>query len=333
MQHRNRVIGGARNQKVEARSGQASQRDRCRTVSHTEACSRRELTGSIADQHGGRAGRLAGSIRAAAVGCDDVQILVSVNISQSDRIWRIADRVAHQALEGSVSRAEQDFNTARLSALCASAVLHDGEVGISVVIHIAYRERDGCAAQGIVRLLLEGAVAVAQQHRNRLIQSIGCDNVQFFVAVYIGQRHRYWAIAHSVRGREMIISFGVRKKYSYVARRGAGGVGTAVIGNHQGRDIAPVQVARSNRNWLHACQIGTSSLESAVPIAGRYAYSLRRMVDNCQIDMTVPIEIARDGGNGRATGHKVNRSLERPVAVSIENAEGVAAIVDDHQIR
>ena len=63
-----------------------------------------------------------------------------------------------------------------------------GQVGLAVAVEITHRDGIGLAADGVVGLGLERAVAVAQQDAHRVAAVVGHGQVGLAVAVEIAHR-------------------------------------------------------------------------------------------------------------------------------------------------
>src|SRR5208337_2022217 len=98
----------------------------------------------------------------------------------------------------------------------------------------------------------------------------------------------------------------VCQKYRHASSRVAGNVGTAVVGNHQAGDFVAIQIAGGDGDRLLAGGVRTGGFECAVANSQRKTHGLRRIIDDCQIDMTVPIKGSCHGGNWRIPGDIVS---------------------------
>jgi DNA-binding SARP family transcriptional activator len=120
----------------------------------------------------------------------------------------------------------------------------DGQVGLGVVVEIAYRHRDGSVPGGEVGGLAEAAPAVTEQYRHVARECVGDGQVGSGVAIDITHRHRSRALAGGEIGGLTETAVAVTDEHRHVVGEDVGGgqigLGVAVEVTHRDRGrVAP----------------------------------------------------------------------------------------------
>ena len=123
-----------------------------------------------------------------------------------------------------------------------AVVVGDGEVGAAVAVEVARHDRDGIGPHRVGDLGLEGAVAVAQQHRHVVRAVVGDGEVGAAVAGEVARHDRDGTGPHRVGdlGLEGAVAVAQQDRHVVAVVVGDGEVGAAVA----------VEVARHDRVWV-----------------------------------------------------------------------------------
>ena len=152
--------------------------------------------------------------------------------------------VGDLVLEGAVAVAQQHRHVVRVAGVVATA----RSVRPSPLKSPATMA-SGIGPHGVGDLVLEGAVAVAQQHRHGVVALVCDGQVGAAVAVEVPRHKGDWVGPHGVGdlGLEGAVAVAQQHRHGVVARVGDGQVGAAVAGEvprHDGIWLGPHGVGR-----------------------------------------------------------------------------------------
>ena len=111
----------------------------------------------------------------------EVKLAIPVEVVEEQRGWMAAGRkgMLDGRLEASVAIAQHD-------RIGVAVAIGDHQVGIAIVVHVANPDPHRSAAGHRIDRGLEGAIAVSQQHRNRVRSPVRGDQVELPILIDVG---------------------------------------------------------------------------------------------------------------------------------------------------
>src|SRR5262249_41618842 len=134
-----------------------------------------ERTGAGAEQHVHHA-------RTDVICRGEVEVAVAIEVPRHHRDNLGADVVAGGGQKRTAASTQQYAHRVRILEV------GDGEVGAAVAVEVRHRHGKSRVAGGVVGVVLEGAITVAQQHAQPGKVGVGRDKVEVPVAVEVPQR-------------------------------------------------------------------------------------------------------------------------------------------------
>ena len=205
-----------------------------------------------------------------------------------------------------------------------------GQISPAVAVEVACHNGDRSVPHRVRHLGLEGAVALAQQHRHVVVGNVGDGEVGPPVAGEIARHEGDRVVPHRVDllGLESAVAVAQEHRHVVEVLVDDGQVGAAVGG----------EVARHEGDRVVPHRIGHLGLEGAVAVAQQYRHAAgdhgfaRRIaagIDDGQVGASVAVEVARHDGV-REGPHRVSHlGLEGAVTVAQQYRHGGG----DHGVR
>src|SRR5216683_751502 len=182
----------------------------------------------------------------------------------------------------------------------------------------------GVAVDIVIDGVLEGAVAVAQEHAHAIAPLIDHRQIKKASITEVANRD---ATGES-RGE---VALPGSKSAAAVSEKDLDIVVTRV-GDHEVEFSVPVKVRCGNAVRALTNRKGCPFLEGAIPIAEQHRHGAGKIVRYGEIHDIGPPKPARDDENGRGTGGVVHGALERAVTVTEEHAHSAAPVVWNSEI-
>ena len=164
--------------------------------------------------------------------------------------------------------------------------------------------------------VLEGAIAVAQQH------SVVHSQVRLAIAVEVGHRHQKATCSSVVDDSALECAVTIAQQ-DRDAGVGAPSKRIASVGYSQVEVTVAVKVAHGDTIWIYYRAVLCGGLESAVTIAQQHQDTAvskvvreRSFVGHDQVELAIPIEITHRNGNRAHSGRVAGGGLEGPIAVA-----------------
>ena len=231
---------------------------------------------------------------------------------------------------------------------------------MAITGEIPGRDPDRVRPDRVGDLGREGAVAVAQQHRHRVVAGVGDGQVEAAITGEIPGRDpdRVRPDRIGDLGREGAVAVTQQHRHHAGAirvREGEGEVEVAVAGEIPGHALLRVRRGRTlclrpewgprHRLFRQSDQVVDLGREGAVPIAQQYrhrgavnGFARRGAIDGCvpagdgQIGPPVAIEVPGHDRARPTVDRVLDLGLERPIAVAQQDRHGAGVPVGDGQI-
>ena len=182
----------------------------------------------------------------------------------------------------------------------------------------------GAVPRRVSHLVLEGAVAVAQQHRHVVGAVVGDGQVGAAVAVEVPRHEGAWRGPRRVPHLVLEGAVAVAQQHRHV-------VG-AVVGDGQVGAAVAVEVPRHEGVWRDPRRVPHLVLEGAVAVAQQHRHVVGAVVGDGQVGAAVAVEVPRHEGVWRGPRRVPHLVLEGAVAVAQQHRHVVGVVVGDGQV-
>src|SRR5262249_19689456 len=150
-----------------------------------------------------------------------------------------------------------------------AAVIGHGEVEQTVVVHVPHHQGDGETTDAEGAGILEGAVAVAQEHSHAAAAIVGHGEVEPAVAVEVFHRHGMGAISGGEGPRTQEAGVAVAQE---PADRVIGVPQNPGVGRGKVEQAVVVHVSHSHGSGVPSGGKGAGVLEGAIAVAQEHSY-------------------------------------------------------------